>query len=128
MPKIQGILKTRFDKKSGTGKNGAWESEKIIIETLGEYPERCLIECFNKTEMLNKFAIGTPVSVQYKTDVTEWEGKFYGKNQAWKIEPIQISQSGEVKHETPAAPANAPEKPANENPFATENNESDLPF
>ena len=78
--------------KSGTKKDGSgtWKSQQYVVEnTEGKYPSRLVCDVFGE-ENINKFGIkqGDEVCVEYSVDASEWQGRWFGRNNAYRITNI----------------------------------------
>ena len=87
---------------------GEKQNEKqyfIISDEAGDYPNRLLIEVFNKTEEINKLKVGKIVEVDYNAKVNEYKGKHYCSLSLYKVkvdeknsvtpDPFQNGNSGD---------------------------------
>lgn len=72
--------------KSGTKKDGTpfMSAQYVITETEGIYPQSGLFETFGDRAGTAK--VGDIVEVEFNLKCDEYQGKFYGKNSAWRIE------------------------------------------
>ena len=67
---------------------GEKQNEKqyfIISDESGDYPNRLLIEGFNKKEEINKLKVGKIVEVDYNAFVNEYKGKHYCRLSLYKV-------------------------------------------
>lgn len=76
---------TKAVDKSGLNKEGkpftAWQ---YCLEEEGvQYPQSCLLETFG--DRTSKPNIGDVIEAEFNMKCTEYEGKLYGRNNAWKI-------------------------------------------
>ena len=98
----------------GEGKKGTWESVTVVVtETEGEYPQSIAVECFNKQSELDKIALGVVCDVYFNMEVSEYKGKFYGKNKLWKFDNVEMPQR---------------EQPTQVPKTVTAGDDNDLPF
>ena len=77
----------------------------IISDEAGDYPNRLLIEGFNKKEEINKLKVGQIVEVDYNAKVNEYKGKHYCSLSLYKVkvdeknsatpDPFQNGNSGD---------------------------------
>ena len=109
-----------------------FQKKTIILLTQEQYPQYIPIEFLgDKIDLLNNFSQGEVVKVYINLNGRLWtnkdgEEKCFGSIVGWKIEKV----SGENTN-TEAPQPNTFEKPApitNENPFADEDDDQDLPF
>ena len=76
---------TKAVDKSGLNKEGkpftAWQ---YCLEEEGvQYPQSCLLETFG--DRTSTPTIGDVIEAEFNMKCTEYEGKLYGRNNAWKI-------------------------------------------
>lgn len=121
---IKGRIIAVMPVKQGTSKEGkAWASQEFVIETLEQYPKRCMFNVFGE-DKLKQFNIqqGGEYLVKFDINAREYNGRWYNDVRAWKVEPAQAPAQ-----EAPFQPAGADAIPAPT--VAPPNNEADpLPF
>ncbi|MFT3994752.1 MAG: DUF3127 domain-containing protein [Dysgonomonas sp.] len=88
----------------GTGKNGEWKKQEIIIETEGQYPKKVCVSLWgDKVEtVLN----GASVDAQLDPESREYNGRWYTELRAWKVEsvggsPQQSTSNQPIANNTP---------------------------
>lgn len=111
--KFKGKVIQKLD-KSGVSKkdNTPFKSFSYVIEEMeGQYPQKGVFDTFgDKVEDLN---IGDVVEVDYNLRANEWQGKWFGSNQIWRV-------TKEAQAQAPtSAPVIAPAPPVDT---------GDLPF
>lgn len=82
---FKGRVAEIFD-RSGISKEGKpFKAYQILIEEqVGQYPQSGIFDIFGeKVEIPN---MGDEVTVQFNMKANEWQGKYFGKNNIWKIE------------------------------------------
>lgn len=107
------------------GSNG-FRKRDIVVETQEQYPQKILVEFVqDKTELLDKFAVGTNVKISINLRGREWvnpqgETKYFNSIQGWKI-------NAEGNQQQPPAPAQQQDafEPTDD---LNEEDENDLPF
>ena len=73
--------------KSGVSKkdNTPFKSFQYVIEEQeGQYPQKGVFESFG--DKVPELEEGDIVSIEYNHRANEWEGKFYGTCQIWRVE------------------------------------------
>ena len=73
---------------------GEKQNEKqyfIISDEAGDYPNRLLIEGFNKTNEMNKLKVGQIADVDYNAKVNEYKGKHYCSLSLYKVKVDEIN-------------------------------------
>ena len=105
--------------QTGTGKNGQWKKQDIIVETDGTYPKKVCISIWGDKINENVLKIGSQLAISFDVESREYNGKWYTDVKAWKIEA-----GGTVKN------ANADAGPIDQPYFEEGQMESkdDLPF
>lgn len=120
---ISGKIIAVMPVKQGTSKEGkAWASQEFVIETMEQYPKRCMFNVFGE-DKLKQFNIqqGGEYLVKFDINAREYNGRWYNDVRAWKVEPAQAAQAA------PFQPAGADAIPAPT--VAPPNEEADtLPF
>lgn len=71
--------------QSGTGKNGTWKKQEIIVETEGQYPKKVCISLWgDKAEI--PMQVGQKLKIDFDVESREYNGKWYTDVKAWKVE------------------------------------------
>ena len=115
MGKVQeftGVVRVITPVQSGQGNNGEWQKQTFVLEEVAEqYPNKLLLEAFNKQDEIAKLQIGATIKALFNTDAKEYQGKYYGANKLYKVEVLTVQQVQNI-----AAPTQAPQ-PDNVMPF-----------
>jgi hypothetical protein len=102
--------------QTGTGKNGEWKKQDIIVETEGQYPKKVCISVWGDKINTSQLQPGKLLNISFDVESREYNGRWYTDVKAWKIE----------------AAGNAPaEKANNEEDFQNTSftsSDEDLPF
>lgn len=134
--KIISALEPRGGVSQRTG--NAWKTQEFVIETIEQYPKRCVFNVFGE-DNLNRFNIqvGNVYTVSFDINAREWNGRWFNDVRAWNVAPAAATPEAAPTEEmppfaepAPAAPA-APSAPAatpQTDPFAGESSTEDLPF
>jgi hypothetical protein len=93
--------------KSGVSKktNEPFKAYQILVkEESGQYPQSAVFDIFG--EKLQLPNIGESVTVSFSMKASEYEGKLFGKNNAWKIESERLDNTpvGSIPQPTQSAP------------------------
>lgn len=102
--------------QTGTGKNGQWKKQDIIVETDGQYPKKICISVWGDKINESQLKPGNRLKIDFDVESREFNGRWYTDVKAWKID-VEGS-----------APASAP---ADDDPFGqsfTSDDEESLPF
>ncbi|SRR5690554_5735379 len=109
--------------QSGTGRNGEWKKQDIIVETQDQYPKKICVSLWgNKFEHvpLNE---GDMYTIDFDVESREYNGRWYTDVKAWRL----VAQSN-----APTAPQHEeipPEAPPADNPFGpSDEGMDDIPF
>ena len=123
---ITGRITAVMEKRSGQSQRSgnAWASQDYVIETLEQYPRRCLFNVFGE-DKINEYnlQIGAEVTVSFDINAREYNGRWYNDIRAWRVVPATTAAQ--------PAPAVAPAAPEVAIPApvaAPAAPEDDLPF
>lgn len=123
---IKGRIIAVMPVKTGTTKKGeAYAMQDFVIETMEQYPKRCMFNVFGE-DKLKQFNIqqGGEYLVKFDINAREYNGRWYNDVRAWKVEPAQAEASAQ-ENTFPDAGADAIPAPT----VAPPNSEVDsLPF
>lgn len=72
--------------QTGTGKNGEWKKQDIIVETDAQYPKKIYISVWGEKINENKFQIGNLLKIDFDIESREYNGRWYTDLKAWRIE------------------------------------------
>ena len=73
--------------QTGTGKNGQWKKQDIIVETEGQYPKKVCVSIWGDKINENLLKEGTQLSISFDVESREYNGRWYTDVKAWKVEP-----------------------------------------
>ena len=102
--------------QTGTGKNGEWKKQDIIVETDGTYPKKVCISIWGDKINTSQLQVGRQLKVSFDVESREYNGRWYTDVKAWKVEAAEGGSS--------AAPA-AKEEDFQSSSFSSDD---DLPF
>lgn len=73
--------------QTGTGKNGQWKKQEIIVETDGTYPKKVCISIWG--DKINEAVLkpGSQLNISFDVESREYKGRWYTDVKAWKVEP-----------------------------------------
>ena len=83
----------------GTGKNGEWKKQDIIVETDGQYPKKVCISIWGDKNNEGQLQIGNLLQIDFDIESREYNGRWYTDIKAWKIE---VADGSSNKTETVA--------------------------
>ena len=73
--------------QTGTGKNGAWKKQDIIVETQGQYPKKVCISIWGDKINESLLKVGANLKISFDVESREYNSRWYTDVKAWKIEP-----------------------------------------
>lgn len=100
--------------QTGTGKNGQWKKQDIILETEGTYPKKVCVSVWGDKINESQLKLGGMLTVQFDVESREYNGRWYTDVKAWKVESGAAGTGGNIDKDFP-------ENVADEN-------KDDLPF
>ena len=72
--------------QTGTGKNGQWKKQDIIVETEGQYPKKVCVSIWGDKIKEEQLKVGSQLNISFDIESREFNGKWYTDVKAWKIE------------------------------------------
>jgi hypothetical protein len=72
--------------QTGTGKNGEWKKQEIIVETAGQYPKKVCVSVWGDKIDNNKLKPGNVLKIDFDIESREYNSRWYTDVKAWKIE------------------------------------------
>jgi hypothetical protein len=83
--------------QSGTGKNGQWKKQDIIVETEATYPKKVCISVWGDKIDVSVLQPGSSLKIDFDVESREFNGRWYTDLKAWKIESTgsQVSATPE---------------------------------
>lgn len=79
--------------QTGTGKNGQWKKQDIIVETDGTYPKKVCISIWGDKINESVLKIGSQLAISFDVESREYNGKWYTDVKAWKIETASAAKT-----------------------------------
>lgn len=83
--------------QTGTGKNGEWKKQNIIVETDGQYPKQVCISVWGDKINVDQLLIGKFLKIDFDIESLENNGKWYTDIKAWKIELLDTDDQDKDK-------------------------------
>jgi len=109
--------------QTGTGKNGAWKKQDIIVETAGQYPKKVCVSIWGDKIDEQLLKEGASLAISFDVESREYNGRWYTDVKAWKIAAAGSANAGEA----PAAKQDYFDEGISENNYSQEDKD-DLPF
>jgi len=72
--------------QTGTGKNGEWKKQDIIVETEGQFPKKICVSVWGDKINESQLQIGKELKIDFDIESREYNNKWYTDIKAWKIE------------------------------------------
>lgn len=72
--------------QTGSGKNGEWKKQDIIVETGGQYPKKICVSVWGDKIDANKLKPGNMLKIDFDIESREYNSRWYTDVKAWKIE------------------------------------------
>lgn len=105
--------------QTGTGKNGEWKKQDIIVETeSSQYPKKVCISIWGDKINTSQLKVGNQLKVDFDVESREYNGRWYTDVKAWKIELAAAA--------APAVANNSNEEDFQNTTFTS--SDDDLPF
>jgi hypothetical protein len=116
---VRGKVINILPAQSGEGRNGRWEKQEFVIETMDQYPKKiCFSAWGDKTSVVKQLTVGEEITVSFNLESREYNQRWYTEARAWKIEKGEQSSGRGVDM-----------PPISENDIPPENSEDiGLPF
>jgi hypothetical protein len=70
----------------GTGKNGEWKKQDIIVETDSQYPKKVCISIWGDKIKEQQLILGNILTIDFEIESREYSGRWYTDVKAFKIE------------------------------------------
>ena len=105
-----------FPIQTGTGKNGEWKKQDIIVETDGQYPKKVCISIWGDKINEGQLQIGNLLKIDFEIESRDYNGRWYTDIKAWKIEVAITSTQ------------NTPDNMANPDDFIPNSEDDIFPF
>lgn len=75
--------------QSGTGKNGEWKKQDIIVETQGQYTKKICISLRPDKINIQDLQPGIFLKIDFDIESREFNGRWYTDVKAWKLEQVE---------------------------------------
>ena len=72
--------------QTGSGKNGQWKKQDIIVETEGQYPKKVCVSIWGDKINESQLKEGAMLSISFDVESREYNGRWYTDVKAWKVE------------------------------------------
>lgn len=113
--------------QSGSGRNGEWRKQEVILETDGQYPRKICIAIWGDKINNSQLQTGNMLTVDFDIESREFNGKWYTDVKAWRVE-IAGANSMAGQQQAPLPPASFPQPQDMPELAPLPNPTDDLPF
>jgi hypothetical protein len=72
--------------QTGSGKNGEWKKQDIIVETGGQYPKKVCVSIWGDKINASQLQVGKMLNISFDVESREYNGRWYTDVKAWKVE------------------------------------------
>ncbi len=76
--------------QTGTGKNGQWKKQDIIVETDGQFPKKVCVSIWGEKIDDGQLQIGNTLKIDFDIESREYNNRWYTDLKAIKIEEDEI--------------------------------------
>ena len=99
--------------QTGSGKNGEWKKQDIIVETEGQYPKKVCISVWGDKINANHLVVGNKLKIDFDIESREYNSRWYTDVKAWKVEVVGATTRDEfvVPDEEPISSGGGDEIP-----------------
>jgi hypothetical protein len=80
--------------QTGTGKNGQWKKQDIIVETEATYPKKVCISIWGDKIDAGMLQPGNLLKIDFDVESREFNGRWYTDVKAWKVEVASGASTG----------------------------------
>lgn len=109
--------------ESGTGRNGEWKKQNVIVETDGQYPKKICISIWGDRINPDQLKEGNDLTIDFDVESREFNGRWYTDVKAWRVE---VAGAQSTPSSAPAAASSDISRP--ELPPEKPQEYDDLPF
>lgn len=87
--------------QTGTGKNGPWKKQEIVVETQEKFPKKICVSIWGDKIDEKLLRPGNALTISFDVESREFNGKWYTDVKAWKIEMAGGKTPVEVENKMP---------------------------
>jgi hypothetical protein len=85
---LTGKIVSLLPMQTGTGRNGTWRKQEVILETEGQYPKKVCVAVWGERIDENQLRIGNNLKVDVDVESREYNGRWYTDVKAWRVEVV----------------------------------------
>ncbi len=87
--------------QSGTGTNGEWKKQDIIVETDADFPKKVCISIWGERINEQQLQLGNMLLIDFDVESSEYNGRWYTNLKAWKIAVKGINTEAQNNTDVP---------------------------
>jgi hypothetical protein len=72
--------------QTGSGKNGQWKKQDVIVETEGQYPKKVCVSIWGDKINESQLQVGSMLNISFDVESREYNGRWYTDVKAWRVE------------------------------------------
>lgn len=72
--------------QTGSGKNGEWKKQDIIVETDAQYPKKICVSVWGDKINADHLKVGNKLKIDFDVESREYNSRWYTDVKAWKVE------------------------------------------
>ena len=102
--------------QTGTGKNGEWKKQDIIVETEGQFAKKVCISIWGDKIKAEVLQPGAMLNISFDVESREYNSRWYTDVKAWRIEAAGAAKQNEDAADSPSF-NNYDDEPKEDLPF-----------
>lgn len=72
--------------QTGSGKNGQWKKQDIIVETEGKFPKKVCMSIWGDKIDVRQLQLGNQLTISFDLESREFNGRWYTDVKVFKLE------------------------------------------
>ncbi len=72
--------------QTGTGKNGQWKKQYIVVETNEQFAKKICVTIWGDKADPSILKVGNQLKIDFDIESREYNGKWYNDIKAWRVE------------------------------------------
>lgn len=85
---LTGKIVSLLPLQTGTGRNGTWRKQEVILETEGQYPKKVCVGIWGDRIDEQQLQMGNNLKVDVDVESREYNGRWYTDVKAWRVEVV----------------------------------------
>lgn len=79
--------------QTGSGKNGQWKKQDIIVETEGKFPKKICMSVWGDKIDVRHLQVGNQLNISFDLESREFNGRWYTDVKVFKVEAAGSSST-----------------------------------